>query len=526
MTSLYWFDKRAAERAVEFFPRWLRLVDAEWAGKPFHLADWQAHHTGQIFGWKRRDGRRRYRRVRGWVPRKNGKTEWMAGVAHLLTIGDGEPGAQVYSYATDQSQANLMFNKAVRMAALSPKLAGLYEVTAKSLFCSDAVAVYRALSGVPRGKHGLSPHGTIGDEAHEWKNGALHTFLVQGMGSRRQPLDVIISTAGEIKTYGHDLYLETEALIADPDLDPETYVFRYAADRDEDWTSHDVWRKANPNLGVSLKLEFLEGECRQAMQSPRRENDFRRYHLNQWVEQATRWLPMHRWQSNTSTPKVATRWQKLPGELLHRRAFGGLDLASVNDMTALVWVFPPVPGERRIPWVCRFWVPEETVALRDSPRTPYRKWVASGALLTTPGNVTDYDFIEAQVLQDAELFKVEGLAIDRYNATQVGVHLTNEGIPVQLFGQGFYSMSAPSKEVERLFLSSRLEHGNQPVLEFNFRNATYRKNPAGDIKPDKEHAAEKIDGLVGGIMGTGLLMASQGESMTLDDWLKLPAVMV
>lgn len=505
------FDKELARSAVDFFPRFLKLVDGEWAGRPFHLSKEQIHHTGQIFGWRRRsNGTRRYRTVRGWAPRKNGKTEYLAGIGHLMTIADGEPGAQVFSYATDKSQASILFDKASRMAALSDPLAQIYEVTKTGLFCASLMSTFRPLSGESTGKHGLSPHCAIGDECHEWPDGKLHTFLRQGMGARRQPLDAIISTAGEIKTYGHDLYEDSKRIFEDPSLDPETYVFIYEAEQDDDWTDPKVWAKANPNLGISLKREFLEAECKRAQQSPRLENDFKRYHLNLWVEQTKRWFPMHRWAANTAEPDDPLYWKKLPELMRHRKAFAGIDLGSTSDITAEVLVFPPDDEWKRTVLIPRFWVPSDTVAQRDSPRAPYKRWIADEALLTTPGNVTDYDFIESAVMKDAEAFHIEGLAIDRWNATQVAVHLGEEGLPVTLFGQGYASMGAPSKEIERLFLAQELEHGNHPVLEWMFRNAAYRRDPAGNIKPDKERAAEKIDGVVATVMALGL--AANGVS--------------
>lgn len=525
--SKYYFDARLGDAAVEFFPRFICLTEGEWAGKPFHLAEWEAHHTRQIFGWRRKvDGRRRYRFVRGWVPRKNGKTEWFAGLGHLLTVGDNEPGAQVYAHALDKSQASLLFNKAARMVAFSDALSGIYEVTKTGLFCPALMAGFRPLSGEAFGKHGLSPSANIGDEAHAWRDGRLHTFLIQGMGARRQPLDATISTAGEIKTYGHDLYQQSMALLADPDLDPETYVFNYAAEPNDDWTDPDVWAKANPNLGISLKLEFLEAECRRARKNPRLENDFKRYHLNLWVEQARRWFPMHRWAENTADPQDKGHWKRLPDLMAHRRCFGGLDLGSTSDITCLVWVFPPEDDETRFTIVPQFWVPEDAVSQRDSPRTPYRKWVADGALLTTPGNVTDYDFIEARVAEDGARYRVEKLGYDPWNATQVAIHLQEQGAPVIEFRQGFASMAAPSKELERLFMSAALEHGNHPVLEWMFGNAAYRKDPAGNIKPDKERAPEKIDGVVGTVMAIGLANAESetggGSIFDNADWWDAP----
>lgn len=514
--SPYYFDKALAEAAVNFFPRFLCFVDGEWTGRPFALAPWQAHDIRQIFGWRRRkDGFRRYRFARIWCPRKNGKTELSAGLAHLLTIGDGEKSAQVYAHALELNQASIVFDKAARMVALSAPLSKLYEITKTSLFCAATMSAFKALSGEAYGKHGLSPHANIGDECHAWRNGKLHTFLIQGMGARRQPLDITISTAGEIKTYGHELYEVSKAIAADPSLDPETYVSIFEADKDDDWTDPRVWAKANPNLGVSLKLEFLESECRRAKANPRLENDFRRYHLNQWVEQAQRWFPMRQWAENTARPNDPQYWRELPEKFFggHRPGCLGLDLGSTSDITAAVWVFPPEDGSDRVTLVPRFWVPEDKVAERDSPRTPYRRWVEQGALLTTPGNVTDYDFIEHAVKEDASSFGCKALAYDPWNATQVAIHLQEEGLPCQEFRQGYATMAAPSKELERLFVSGRLEHGNHPVLQWMFGNATYRRDPAGNIKPDKERAAEKIDGVVAAVMGIGLMNAEDESSI-------------
>lgn len=515
--SPYYFDQAVADAAVAFFPKFLRLVEAEWAGRPFRLADWQAHHTAQIFGWRRySDGTRRYRRVRGWVPKKNGKSEWMAGVAHLACVGDNEPGAYVPVYATDKAQAGIIFEKASRMVSLDINretgapgpLARLYEQLKTGLFCPHLMSSIVALSGEATGKHGPAPHVAIGDEVHEWTDGTLHRFVVEGMASRRQPLDILISTAGELKTFAHEEYENSKAILADPSLDPECYVFIYEAEEDDDWTDPKVWAKANPNYPVSPKHDFLESECRQAQRIPRLQNDFLRYHLNRWVAQQKRWFPMRLWGANTARPDDPDYWKALPELCRGRRCCGGLDLGSTSDITCDIYVFPPAEEGGRTILVPIFWVPEETVELRDSPRTPYKKWVAEGALLTTPGNVTDYDFIERQIVDDVKRFDIERLGYDPWNATQVAIHLQDEGLPMTEFRQGFASMAAPSKELERLFLAGLLEHGNHPVLKWMFGNAAYKKDPAGNIKPDKEKAAEKIDGVVGAVMGVGLANAA------------------
>lgn len=508
--SDYYFDETIGQRAVEFFPRFLRLTMGEWAGRPFHLAPHQAHHIAQIFGWRRRsDGLRRYRRVRWWEPRKNGKTELAAGVGHLLTIGDGEPGAQVLSHAVDGKQAALSFERGAAMVQFSDELSKLYEQTKTGLFCPASMSVWRALSGAPKGKHGLNAHGLIGDEAHEWRDARLHTFLMQSMGARRQPMDFIISTAGERGGYGWELWNTSEKIRDGVIDDPETYVVIYAADPEDDWTSPETWAKANPNLGRSIKREYLEDQCRQARENPRLENDFKRYHLNLWVEQAVRWIPMDHWRQCAAMPANADSWRNIEDDLVGRPCFGGLDLAQTRDITALVWWFPPIDGKPAAT-ICRFFVPEDGVTLRTRrDRVPYEQWVRDGAIMATPGNVTDYDFVKEQVFRDAERFQVQGLAIDRWNATQLANQLLGEGLPVVLFGQGFASMGAPTKELERLVMGHGFDHGNHPVLGWMASNAAVVADSAGNIKPAKDRATEKIDGIVALIMGVGLSMAGK-----------------
>lgn len=497
------FDADLARRAVEFFPRYLRFTDGEWAGKPFELQKWQAKGISELWGWRRADGTRRYRRFRWWMPRKNGKTELLAGVAHLLTVGDNEVGAQVFSHALDKRQASIVFDKAGAMLRYSPDLARIYEATKTSLFCPELQSAFRPLSGEAKGKHGLSPHGALGDEVHEWRSRELHTFLVQGMGARRQPLDGTISTAGERGTIGYELF-EESAKIRDGIIpDDETHVMIYGADEDDDWSDEDVWAKANPNLGVSVKIDFLRSEYRRAKETPRVENDFRRYHLNQWVGQSTRWLSMNAWRE--CAPGGVDSWAAKEENLLGRTCFAGLDLASTSDVTALVLYFPPEREGETAEVLCRFWVPEDTISIRSRrDRVPYDKWARQKAIFGTPGNVTDYEAIRIRIAEDAQRFRIAGIAIDRWNATQLTVQLQQDGHAVMFFGQGYASMSAPTKEMERLVSARRLDHGNHPVLTWMASNAATASDAAGNIKPAKDRAADKIDGVVALIMGIGI----------------------
>jgi phage terminase large subunit-like protein len=523
----YWYDERAADAAAAFFPKYLRFTEGEWAGKPFVLEHWEEHDIIRpLFGWKREDGTRRYRRCDVWVPRKNGKTELAAGIAILMQLGDGEKGGQVFAIAKDQKQSSIVFNKAVIMVQWSEELAKYLTCFRKSIFCQELMARFEPLSGTPEGKHGLNMSGLVGDEIHEWPDARLYTFVHQSSASRRQPLEFLISTAGERKGYGWEVWQDDQKQLAGEMDDPERLVVVYAADPDDDWQDEATWRKANPNLGVSVKLEYLRAEAKKARELPRLENDFKRYHLNLWTEQAVRWLPMDTWDecghaliaaANETADRRPVwqrndRWRELPELARGMRGTAGLDLSSTTDLTALVWTFPPEEEGGRWIIVPRFFIPEARImerARRD--KVPYDQWVKMGAMTATPGNVVDYAYVKHQLYKDAEIFGCNAVAIDRWNATQIATEIRDQGLNAVLFGQGYASMSAPTKELERVVLDRRVDHGGHPVLRWCAGNVAIDTDPAGNIKPAKDKSTERIDGVVATIMGFGVSMAAEIE---------------
>ncbi|MGO6999004.1 terminase large subunit [Rhizobium leguminosarum] len=525
----YWFDEAASVRAVSFFPEHLCFTKGEWAGKPFHLEDWQANDIVRpIFGWKRPDGTRRYRRVYVWVPRKNGKTELAAGIALLILLGDGELGGEVYSIASHEGQARLVFGQAATMVGKSLTLSNDLVSLKSSIYCPALNASFKPLSGKAEGKHGFSASGLIGDEIHEWTSGDLYQFVHDSEDARRQPLEFLISTAGKKGTYGEEVWDECQKILDGTYEDPETLVVVYAADPDDDWQSEKTWRKANPNLGVSKKLDTMRTNARRARQLPRLENHFKNYHLNIWTEQAVRWLPIDA--TDDEGKKFGwdhcigpVAWKELPEHLRGKRCFGGLDLSSTTDLSALVWFFPVQSGLQIPCFVARFFKPADLVkehSKRD--KLPYEQWARDGALITTPGNVVDYAFIRKQIFEDAERFKIAhvgnskreahegGLAIDRWNATETAVKLEQEGIPVVLFGQGFASMSAPAKELERLVLCNGFHHGGQPIFRRHAQVVAVETDAAENIKPAKNKSTERIDGIVAACEALGIASKDEG----------------
>lgn len=518
----YWFDDKAGAAAVSFFHDKLRFTEGEWAGRPFRLEGWQENDIIRpLFGWKRADGTRQFRRCIVWIPRKNGKTELAAGVALLALIGDGELGGQVYSIAKDKDQARLVFSKAGAMVNLSPSLSDLLQTFKPSIYCAELNAAFKPLSGNATGKHGLSMSGLIGDEIHEWPSGDLYTFVHQSSVARRQPIEFLISTAGQRLGFGWETFEYCQKVRQGVVDDPETLIIIYAADPEADWTDEATWRAANPNYGVSVKPDYLRAECKRAQESPRHENDFKRYHLNIWTEQAVRWLPMDRWRELAGE----TPWEEMAETLRGRRCFGGVDLSQTTDLTAELLVFPPVADGERWKFLPRFFVPADRVESRvKRDRVPYDKWARSGALILTEGNVVDYDFVKAQILRDAEMFRIEKFGFDPFNATQLMIQLQDEGLPVEKVRQGFLTLSGPSKELERLLLGGAFEHGGHPILEWCASNVATEMDAAGNIKPSKSKSTERIDGIAALITALALAVNHEESAMDISDFLKNPVM--
>ncbi|MDW3204585.1 MAG: terminase TerL endonuclease subunit [Alphaproteobacteria bacterium] len=508
----YRFDEAAAAAAVRFFADYLRHTEGEWYGRPFILRPEQREIVRTIFGWKRPDGSRVFRQVLILMPRKNGKTEFAAGLACLCLIADGEMGGQGYAMAVDKDQAKIVFNKAAVMIGLSEALSRDVEVFKTSIYCAPLQASFKPLSATPGSKHGFSPSFSIADETHEWPDGELADVVHKGTGARRQPLEIEITTAGvRNRGYAWERYEYALGVQAGEVEDDGFLPILFEAAEDDDWTAPETWAKANPGLGISPKLEYLESECAKAKGNPRKENAFRRFHLNQWTEQTTRWISLTQWDRNVGP----TDWREMEEALRGRRCFGGLDLSSTTDFTALTLAFPDWPVPDHWAFLFRLWLPEKRLLDRAEKRirrgreaaAPYEKWRDEGAIRLTPGNVVDYRAIRQQIDADGAAFRLDQLAIDRWNATQLATELQEDGAPVFLFGQGFASMNAPSKELERLVEAEQVAHGGHPAARWMLSNVAIQESPAGDIKPDKASSGERIDGVVAGIMGLGLGLA-------------------
>jgi phage terminase large subunit-like protein len=491
----YHFDEKAADLAVAFFERLLTHVKGEWAGEPLTLMAWQRNDIIRpIFGWKRADGTRKYRTAYIEVPRKNGKSTIASGIGLYLLFRDNEPSAEVYSAAADRDQAAIVHDLARQMVEASPHLLGRSEVYKRSIVVPSTNSVYKVLSADAPHKHGLNAHGVIVDELHVQPNRELVDVLTTSTGSRRQPLVVFITTAGfdresicyEIHEYARQVL---EGIIDDPTF----FAYIRAADETDDWLDEEVWKKANPGLGVTLKLDYLRTEAERAKRTPAYQNTFRRLHLNQWTQQETRWLPMDLWDACGQPVNIEG--------LAKRECYGGLDLASTVDIAAFVLDFPPLEEGQPHIWLPHFWIPKTNMIERArKDRVPYDVWVRQGLITATEGNAIDYAFIRSDIEKLQEQYDIREIAFDRFGAVQMSQELEEAGFTMIAFGQGFISMSPPMTELLRLALEGRVIHGGHPVLRWMADNLAVSMDPAGNVKPDKKKSREKIDGMVAGVM--------------------------
>jgi phage terminase large subunit-like protein len=520
-----WYDKQAADAAVSFFSNYLRHTEAEWFGRPFHLEPWQEWDIIRpIFGWKRADGTRLIRQVLIIVPRKNGKTELAAGIALLVMLGDGEMGGQAYSMAVNKDQAAIVFEKAGVMVGCSERLREHLEVYKTSIFCPELMSSFKPLSKSPGSKHGFSPNFAIADELHEWPDGELHDVVHKGTAARRQPLEILITTAGEPGIgYGWELYEIAQNVLNGTVEDPTFLPIIYAADPEDDWTSPDTWKKANPNYGVSVKPDYLASEVAKAQGNERKISEFKRYHLNIWSDAVHEGVDLESWDACLKSKKPV---RSVPlSALVGRRCFGAVDLSSVTDLTALCLVSPWPDNQGYDAW-WMFWIPTHKLSERvKRDRVPFDNWIADGWIIGTEGNVVDYDAIRAFITGAVEhplapekplveIVDLVEIAIDRWNATQITTQLTGDGVTVVPFGQGFASMSAPSKEFQRLVTSGTFNHMGNPVARWMATCTSFeadKRDNIAPVKPDRKKHKKRIDGIVTAIMALGRAIAPRED---------------
>lgn len=479
----------AGRRALAFFANYLTHSKGEHAGQPFHLLPWQRRFIGQLFGTLRPDGLRRYRQAYVEIPRKNGKSSTAAGIALLLLCADNEPGAEIYSAAADKEQAALVFNEAKSMVEQNDDLRKRLVIYRSAIVFPEKGSSYKAISAEAYTKHGINAHGIIFDELHAQPSAELWEVLNTSTGARRQPLTVAITTAGfDRNSFCYLMHTHALKVLSGEIQDDSFLPLIYAAGPDEDFTDEKVWARANPSLGVTLKMDYMRSECARAKMMPSYENTFRRLHLNQWTETDVRWISSEAWAKCGGPIDV----ESLRGQ----RCFGGLDLASKVDLAAFVLYFPE--SHAVLPF---FWTPGDSVRQRaERDRVPYDVWIRNGLIEATEGNVIDYAFIRKRINELSAVYQIEEIGFDPWNATQMATWLMDDGAKVCELRQGFQTLSNPTKELEKLVIAAELRHGDNDVLTWMASNVTTKEDENGNIRPNKAKSTGRIDGIVALIM--------------------------
>ena len=487
---------------MRFFEKHLTHAKGELGGKQFLLEPWQRGYIRALFAED--NGKRKVRTSLLALPRKNGKSTLAAGIA-LRCLLEQEPGCEVYSCAASRDQARLVFDTARIAVEQSPTLRQQLKVYRSAIVRESTHATYKALSAEAGIQHGLSPHAVIFDELHV-STREMWDVMLSGQGARRSPLTVALTTAGsDRKSVCWEVWKYAEAVASGAIKDDTFLPMIYAAAPEDDWRDEKTWSKANPNLGVSIKLDFLRSECQRAVEMPTYENTFKQLYLNCWTEQDTRWIQMHHWAQGN---------KPCPVDLTGRECFAGLDLATTFDTTAFVLLFPLDDGTY---WVQpHFWIPEENLQQRvRRDKVPYDVWQRKGLMHVTQGNVTDYSVVRQGILDLAKKYTIRQIAVDRWNSTHLTQLLQEDGLPVVGFGQGYGSMSAPARQIEAWIVGGSLLHGGHEVLTWQAGNVAIQTD-GQNIKPSKQRSHERIDGIVALTMAAGMHATASTQQSNWD----------
>lgn len=496
------FDKEAADLACAFIES-LTFGSGDFVGQPFKLLPFQRNIVREIFGRVREDGTRRIRKGFISTSRKQGKTELLAALCVLQLFCGSETSPEIYSASTTREQAALIFKAAKQMILNDPYLRSITSILDSKKQITNLLTngFYRSLSSDGGAAHGLNPSMVVFDELHAWLKPSsieLYDALTSGSGARRQRLLISITTAGYDTTSICFREYKYAKGVLDGSIKDDTY-FAFIAEvpQDADWTDRKLWPLASPALGQTVTMQFLEDEFVKAQSSPYEENKFRRLYLNQWTTAETLFITMDKWDASAGSFTL--------DELKGRKCFLALDLSTTTDVTAALAVFPFEDGTYKV--LSHSFLPGEGLYERSTrDRVPYPQWAMEGLITTTEGNVVDYEAVRQHILKWKEDYQIKEIVLDRWGSQALQTQLTNDGFTVVPHGQGFASMSAPTKEMLSLILQKKLHHNGNPVLRWMNSCTTVAQDPSGNVKvvkPNRLRHASRVDNIVALVMALG-----------------------
>jgi phage terminase large subunit-like protein len=490
----YYFDEEAADRAVNFIEKFCTHVKGELAGKAFILEKWQKDDIVRpLFGWKSKEtGLRKYRTCYVEIPRKNGKSNLAAALALYLVFADGEPGAEIISAAGDRGQANIVFHIAQEMIKNNKYLRSKAKVLRNTIEYKSSW--YKSISAEAYTKHGLNCHGIIFDELHTQQNFELWNVLTTSVGARRQPVIISLTTAGHDRaSICYEMHEYSEKVL-NGSLEDDTFLpVLYKAEPDDDWTSPETWRKANPGYGTICNEAYFIDAVKKAKANPSYINSFLRLHLNIWTSAETAWIPDDIYMKGD---------KEIPFErLASLPAYGGLDLASTQDLTAFALMFRDDENDCFYMLCHQFVNSVKAHNKKLAAGVDYLSYEREGDLTITPGNVTDYRIVKQYILDQCAKYDVREIGYDPKFSTYIVAELTEEEITMQPMAQNITSMNGPTKEMEMEIMKGNVIHGGNRCLRWQFGCAIiYTDNNENKrvIKEQKEN--KKVDGVIASII--------------------------
>lgn len=490
----YRFETKPALKAIRFIEN-LPHVKGKWAakGERIKLEPWQRFIVGCLFGWVRKsDGLRRFREAYLEIPRKNGKSVLAAAIGLYMLVADGEFGAEVYSGATSEKQAWEVFRPAKLMAQRTPALLEHYglEVNASSLLRMEDFSRFEPLIGKPG--DGASPNCAIVDEYHEHPDSDQFDTMQTGMGAREQPLMLAITTAGA--NMGGPCYgkrLEAQRILRKDVAAERFFTVIYGIDDGDDWKDPEIWAKANPNLGVSVSVDFLEAQVADAIRSAERQNSVKTKHFNVWVGAKSAWINMEHWAA-AADPTLSI------DDFAEDECCIGLDLATRIDICASVKLFyREVDGETHYYAFPRLYLPEDAL-LNSKNATTYQGWAAEGHLVVHEGAEVGHKQVQHDIEADVKAFNVAEVVYDPWQATQMAQNLREGGLEAVEMPNNAKNLNPPMRDLEAALASGRFHHPDNKVLNWMAGNVVAAPDAKDNLFPRKEtnQSHQKIDGIV------------------------------
>lgn len=508
--SKYYFDKKAAQDVINFIEKYLVHVKGDKALQPLLLEDFQKDIINNLFGIKKvKDNQRRYKTAFIFLPRKNGKSTLVAAIILALLYLEPSFGNEFYSAANDREQASIVFQVVKQQIEANPKLKKYVDIFKNSIVYNAKGSVYKTLSSETSTKHGFNATAFCFDELHSMKSGDENLFdiLHTSTASRSNSLSIAITTAGYSKeSYCYRMYTYAKDVKDGVIKDESFYPVIYEAPEDCDITDPKIWKLANPGLGVSVKKDYLKSESEKALKQVSLLPLFKRLHLNLWSQQQNAFIE----------DKILLENNKNFNDDIDGLIwYGGLDLASTRDLSSFVIV-----TENNEDLIVKHWtfIPEART-LATSQKDSITNYNNFSQLIVTPGNVTDYRFIQKKIKEVCSQYNVKSIAYDRWNASQMIIELVEEGLKMSAMGMGYKSLSPPTKHIESKIYQKKFIYNNCSLLRFQFRNTEVVFDPAGNIKiaKDKSKRNAKIDTVMALCIAVGEMLFSENEEKSVYD---------